>query len=231
MKALVLAAGVGSRLGELTRNRAKCMLPIAGRPLLDYWCEMLAQAGVEDVYINTHHCAEQVREFIVTRPRGLRFQEGYEPVLLGSAGTLRRAHDFFKGDDRFLIIYADNYAEMDLRRLVAFHDAKHRPPLVLVSYPTDQPQSCGILELDSDGRVISFEEKPAHPKSNFANSGIHVATPELFQWVPEQAPSDIGFQVLPQLVGKMYGYVTNEFIQDIGTPAAYDTVRAWRERT
>lgn len=230
MKALVLAAGIGSRLGDLTRDTPKCLLPVAGRPLLDYWCETLAQAAVTDVYINTHHHADQVREFIGTRPHGLQFVEGYEKTLLGSAGTLRMAHDFLCEEQSFFIIYADNYVELNLGRLKDFHDASGRPPLALVAYPTDQPQRCGILELAPDGRVTSFEEKPAQPRTNFANSGIHVATRELFRWVPELAPSDIGFHVLPRLVGTMYGYVTNEYIQDIGTPDAYAAVRARRER-
>lgn len=230
MKALVLAAGIGSRLGDLTKNTPKCLLPVAGRPLLDYWCETLSAAGVTDVYINTHHHAGQVRNFIAAKPCGLNFVEGYEETLLGSAGTLRAAYDFLRNEERFFIIYADNYAEIDLSRLREFHSQSVNPPLVLVAYPTPEPTRCGILELSESGRVIAFEEKPAHPKTNYANSGIHVATPELFRWVPESVPADIGFHVLPRLVGKMYGYVTNEFIQDIGTPEAYAAVCARRER-
>ncbi len=230
MKAIVLAAGIGSRLGELTKNAPKCLLPVAGRPLLDYWCETLAQAGVTDVYINTHHHAEQVRAFIATKPHGLNFVEGYEPTLLGSAGTLRAAYEFLSGEESFFIIYADNYVELDLNRLKSFHRSSGYPPLVLVAYPTNEPTRCGILEMDEHGRVTSFEDKPAHPKTNFANSGIHVATPQLYDWVPTIQPSDIGFHVLPKLVGKMFGYVTDEYIQDIGTPEAYTAVRARRER-
>jgi len=230
VKAIVLAAGVGSRLGELTRDKPKCMLPIAGRPLLDYWCETLANARVSEVYINTHHHAEQVRKYIAQKPHGISFTEGYESTLLGSAGTLRAAHDFVSAEESFFIIYADNYVELNLNRLKTFYDLSGQPPLVLVAYPTQEPTRCGILEMEPDGRVISFEEKPTHPKSSFANSGIHVATPELYQWVPRSLPADIGFQVLPQLVGKMYAYVTNEFIQDIGTPDAYAAVCARRER-
>lgn len=230
MKAIVLAAGVGSRLGELTKHTPKCLLPIAGRPALDYWCEMLANAGVSEVFINTHHHAEQVRAFIETQPHGIRFTEGYEATLLGSAGTLRSAYEFLKNEKQFYIIYADNYAELDLTRLRTFHEGCNYPPLVVATYHTDEPTRCGIFELESDGRVKSFEEKPKHPKTDIANSGIHVATPDIFQMVPEQAPSDIGFHVLPNLVGKMFAYVTDEYIQDIGTPEAYAAVRARKER-
>jgi len=226
VKALVLAAGIGSRLGELTRATPKCLLPIAGRPALDYWIEMLAEAGVTDVFINTHHHAEQVRAYIERRPYGLQFVEGYEPTLLGSAGTLQSAKSFLANEEQFYIIYADNFAEMNLLRLRSFHEKCGFPPLVVAAYLTEQPERCGIFELDDWGRVVSFEEKPAQPRTNIANSGIHVATPELFDWVPETVPADIGFHVLPNLVGKMCAYVTDEYIQDIGTPESYAVVCA-----
>lgn len=231
MKAVVLAAGIGSRLGALTKDRPKCLLPIAGRPLLDYWCESLARVGVKEVFINTHHHAAQVREFIRKAPHGLTFVEGYEETLLGSAGTLRSAFEFVRAEEKFFIIYADNYSEIDLARLMSFHEQSGRPPLVVTAYQTETPSNCGIFELDDDGRVISFEEKPAQPKSNIANSGIHVASRELFDFVPSDTPADIGFQVLPKLVGKMFAYVTDEYIIDIGTPESYAKVRTRKELT
>ncbi|MCB9391562.1 MAG: nucleotidyltransferase family protein, partial [Calditrichaeota bacterium] len=139
MKAIVLAAGIGSRLGELTRHRPKCLLPVAGRPLLDYWCESLSNVGVTDVYINTHHHAEQVRAFIESRPHGLKFVEGFEETLCGSGGTLRSAFDFVSGEDKFFIIYADNYAEISLARLLSFHAESGAPPIVVAAYPTERP--------------------------------------------------------------------------------------------
>ncbi|MCC6476096.1 nucleotidyltransferase family protein [bacterium] len=229
MKALVLAAGVGSRLGEITQRTPKCMLPVAGRPLLDYWMESLTRVGVKQTYVNTHYLAERVRPYLQSKPHGVEILEGFEPELLGSAGTLARAREFLSSDDCFLIIYADNYGEIDLARLIAFHEMKKSPPLVLLAYHTPEPNRCGILELDHDGRVVGFEEKPQTPKSDIANSGIHVATRDLFDLVPQHVPADIGFHVLPKLIGKMFAYVTDEFIQDIGTPESYASVRARRE--
>jgi mannose-1-phosphate guanylyltransferase len=225
VKAFLLAAGVGSRLGALTANTPKCLLPIGGRPLLDYWFDTFTRAGVTDVLINLHHHADVVREYLKTKEATHRIRTLHEPTLLGSAGTLRAARDFVDGDECFYIIYADNYAEVDLTRLMDFHLSKRNPVITLVAYPTDEPHRCGILELDADDKVISFEEKPAHPKSNFANAGIHVANTRLFDYIPDITPVDIGFNVLPGLVGNMYGYVTEEYIQDIGTPDAYRHVQ------
>ena len=225
MKAFLLAAGIGSRLGEITRHTPKCLLPIGGRPLLDYWLEALERARVTEVMINLHHHADQVRDFLYQRPSSLQIATFYEPELLGSAGTISAAWEFVKDEDCFFIAYADNFARVDLDKLLRFHQEKGHPVLTLVAYRTHEPMHCGIVELDTDGRVLSFEEKPAQPKSSYANSGIHVASRELHDFLPTKVPADLGFHVLPQLTGKMYGYVTDEYIQDIGSPAALARVQ------
>jgi mannose-1-phosphate guanylyltransferase len=221
MKAVVLAAGIGSRLGALTKDTPKCLLPIQGRPLLDYWFESLKLAGVTDVFINVHHLKEQVEKYIASQRHITQVTPFFEPELLGSAGTLKQAREFVGDDKDFFIIYADNFAKLDLLRLLAFHRARNQSILTLVAYPTANPHQCGILELDDDGRVLSFEEKPKNPKTNFANSGIHVASSRIFDKLPVHTPSDIGFHLLPRLIGEMYGYVTSESIIDIGTPESY----------
>jgi mannose-1-phosphate guanylyltransferase len=221
MKAVVLAAGIGSRLGELTKNTPKCLLPVQGRPLLDYWFESLKLAGVTDVFINVHYLSDQVEKYIASQHHINRVTAFFEPALLGSAGTLREAREFVGGVEDFFIIYADNFALLDLSRLLAFHRACPHSILTLVAYPTENPCQCGIMELDNDGRVLSFEEKPKFPKTNLANSGIHVASSRLFDKLPAYTPADIGFHVLPNLVGEMYGYSTSESIIDIGTPESY----------
>jgi len=225
VKAIVLAAGVGSRLGALTQRTPKCLLPVGGRPLLDYWFDSLQQAGVSEVLINLHHQADQVRDYLAQRKSEMHTETLFEPELLGSAGTIRKAWDFVAREENFFIVYADNFSRVNLSNPLAFHRAKGNPVLTLVAYPTDEPQRCGILELDADGRVISFEEKPQQPRSSFANSGIHVASSGLHDYLPVNRPSDLGFHVLPRLVGKMFGYVTDEYIQDIGTLETYDRVQ------
>jgi mannose-1-phosphate guanylyltransferase len=225
MKAFLLAAGVGSRLGELTRATPKCLLPIGGRPLLDYWFDELERAGVTETLINLHHLPEQVGAYLKQGASSIRVTTFFEPELLGSAGTIRSAWDFVGSDETFLIVYADNFSRVDLSRLMDFHTSRGNPLLTLVAYPTDEPQRCGILELDDEGRVLSFEEKPAHPRSHFANAGIHVAGRALYDFLPATVPADLGFHVLPRLVGKAFGYVTDEYIQDIGTPQAYARVQ------
>jgi mannose-1-phosphate guanylyltransferase len=224
LKAFLLAAGVGSRLGEITADTPKCLVPINGKPLLDYWFDSFKLAGIDEILINLHYLPEKVIAHLKQLPNNFQVKPFYEETLLGSAGTIRKAWDFVGKDESFYIVYADNFAEVNLRKLYEFHIAKQNPVLTLLAYPTDEPQRCGILELDKNDKVISFEEKPKFPRSNFANAGIHVASRELIDFIPEKLPADLGFHVLPNLVGKMYGYVTDEYIQDIGTPEAYFSV-------
>jgi mannose-1-phosphate guanylyltransferase len=221
MKAFLLAAGLGTRLGDLTQDLPKCLLPIGGRPLLDYWFDALERAEVREVLVNLHHHAKIVESYLAAKVTPLRIRTLHEPALLGSAGTIRTAWDFVADEDDFLIVYADNFARVDLSRLLRFHRHHGRPVLTLVAYPTDVPERCGIIELDERHRVVSFEEKPERPRSRLANAGLHVASQELRDYLPPTVPADLGFHVLPKLIGKMAGYVTNEYIQDIGTVEGY----------
>src|SRR6516165_6877327 len=123
VNALVLAAGLGTRLRPLTDTIPKCLVPIAGKPLLDYWVDALATAAVVEARVNTHTLPDQMRGFIdgVNRSGRLHLRETYEPTLLGSAGTIAANPDLADGADDVIIIYADNFSDVDLGRLLAFH--------------------------------------------------------------------------------------------------------------
>ena len=174
-KALILAGGLGTRLRPLTDAIPKCLLPIGGRTLLDYWVECLVEAGISEARINTHAHAGLVREHIrsVNSAGRLRLAESYEPELLGSAGTVAANADLADGVDEIVIIYADNLSDIDLRPLLAFH-RQHGDPLTMVLFRAPNPRACGIAELDGEGRIVSFVEKPERPTSDLANAGLYV---------------------------------------------------------
>ena len=232
MRAFLLAAGLGTRLRPLTAQMPKCLVPIAGRPLLAYWLALFGRHGIHDVLINTHHLPEQVDAFARDNRTDVRLTTCYEPQLLGSAGTVRANRDWIADGAPFVIAYADNLTSANLSALVAAHE-QHRPVLTMGLFRTDQPQRCGILELDregDEGRVVGFEEKPARPKSNLANAGIYVTDRRILDYLPETVPADFGIDVLPRLVGNMYGR-TIEPIIDVGTLDSYQQaqtrVREW----
>ena len=148
-----MAGGLGTRLRPLTDVVPKCLVPIAGRPLLDFWIDRLAEAGIRTARINTHALAEQVRSYIsqINSEGQIRLTEAYEPILLGSAGTVTANADLADDADLIVIIYADNLSDMSLSSLLAFHRS-HDDPFTMVLFRTPHPPACGIAELDRRGK-------------------------------------------------------------------------------
>jgi mannose-1-phosphate guanylyltransferase len=216
MKAILLAAGLGTRLRPLTDHTPKCLVEIAGKPLLEWWFILMKHHGVHEFLINTHHLAEKVEEFVKsTAPKyDLAYRIAYEDKLLGSAGTLRENFDFVQGSESFFILYADNLTNTDLTSLSAFHASKESL-LTMALYTMDHPETRGIAQLSPNGRILSFEEKPQKPKSDLANGGIYVVNPQIKPHLEDSF--DIGFDMLPKLVGSMYGLEMSGYLRDIGT--------------
>ncbi|HXW78247.1 MAG TPA: nucleotidyltransferase family protein [Acidimicrobiales bacterium] len=230
MKAFLLAAGLGSRLRPLTDTTPKCMLAIDDRLLLDIWLESLAQAGVDEVTVNTHHLSDMVWRHLAQRRRPPSVRVAFEPVLLGSAGTLLANRDWVQGEDLFLVCYADNLTDFDLGELIDFHQ-RGGAPATLTVFRADNPSACGIVETDGAGLVVGFVEKPETPTSNLANAGIYAMHPSVIDQIEGPAPKDIGYDLLPKLVGQARAFVLDAYLRDIGTLAAYRAAcQEWRER-
>jgi mannose-1-phosphate guanylyltransferase len=229
MKAFLLAGGVGQRLRPLTDGRPKCMVPIAGKPLLDYWFHLCKSYGVTELLINLHHHPEMVTAYLQKLANnGLKLVISREERLLGSGGTIAANADFVRGERDFYILYADNLTNVNLKSLLQFHRT-HDGVMTMGLFRAAVPEECGIVELDSQGLITSFVEKPADPKSNLANAGIFLASQDLLTHIPQGQVVDLGHHVLPQLAGHMYGYVIPEYLQDIGTIENYlDALRHWR---
>ena len=229
MKAFLLAAGTGTRLRPLTQRRPKCLMPVAGKPLLDYWLSLCQRHGIDEVLINVHHHADQVREFVAARTSdALRIRLFPEERLLGSGGTLAANSDFVRREQEFLVLYADNLSNVNIEALVRFHHT-HDGPVTMGLFHAAVPQQCGIVEVDQEGRVHSFEEKPNRPRSDLASAGVMVMEPEVYGLFPGTRTFDLGHDVLPRLAGRMYGQVIEEYLQDIGTLEKYlDALREWR---
>jgi mannose-1-phosphate guanylyltransferase len=224
VRAFLLAAGFGTRLGEMTRTTPKCLLPVGGRPLIDLWFDRLAAAGVERVLLNTHHLAERVRDHVATTRPPLEVELFHEDTLLGSAGTLAANRAFVADGEPFLVVYADNASTVDLRQLTAALRPGDAAALGL--FRVEDPRSAGIVELDPDGRVLGFEEKPEHPRSDLAWAGLLVATEALIEAIPDGTPRDLGREVLPRLAGRMRGVEIEGYHRDVGTPESYARVCA-----
>jgi NDP-sugar pyrophosphorylase family protein len=225
-KALLLAGGLGTRLRPLTDTVPKCLVTIGDRPLLDYWFDALHDAGVHDILINTHHLPQPVRDFLAAKNReGFRAAEAFEPVLLGSAGTIAANAQWADDADDVVIVYADNLSDLDVGAFLQTH-RQHGDPLTMLLFRAANPKACGIAEMDAAGRIVDFEEKPAMPKSDLANAGVYAVTAEAWREIADMRAFDIGFHVLPKFVGRMRGHVHAGYHKDIGDFAALEAARA-----
>lgn len=224
MRALLLAAGLGTRLKPLTDTTPKCLVLIKGQPLLGIWLERLTHAGISRFLINTHYLASQVEEFIDQSPYRDKVTLKNEPNLQGTAGTLIANLAFFQDEDG-LLIHADNYCLADFSAFQQAH--RNRPPeclITMMTFRTSDPSSCGIVELDSRGVVIGFHEKVSAPPGNLANGAVYIISADLFKKLGRELNNvkDFSTDVLNRFVGYIYSYETSEMFLDIGTPATYE---------
>ena len=222
MKAFLLAAGLGTRLRPLTDRMPKCLLPVQGIPMLKIWFALCERFGVDEVLINVHSHAEAVRNFVEENKGTIKACVSEETALLGSAGTILANRDWVNKENSFWVFYADVLTTTNLKRMLEFHNSRGQVATIGV-YEVPDPSRCGIVQVDNHGVVRDFVEKPQAPNGNLAFSGLMLATPALFEVIPETTPVDLGLHILPQIVGRMVAYRISDFIIDIGT---LDTYRA-----
>jgi NDP-sugar pyrophosphorylase family protein len=228
MKAMVLAAGKGSRLGQLTATQPKPMMRIGGMPILERNVRLLVEHGFKDLVINLHCLPDVITQYFANGARfGASITYSYEQELLGTAGALRRVESYF--DDDFLVLYGDNITTCDLSALMRWH-RKSGAKLTVGVFERPDPLSSGIVELDSDGRIIRFLEKPRPDEafSCWVSAGILAVAVAAMKYIPERMPSDFGRDVIPGLISSgepVYGYRMKEPSWWIDTPEDYDRTR------
>jgi mannose-1-phosphate guanylyltransferase len=220
MKAFLLAGGLGTRLRPLTDSVPKCLLPVQGIPILKIWFDICRRYGIEEVLINVHAHGDAVRQFIEEYKDRPGVQLFEETALLGSAGTILTNREWVNKERSFWIFYADVLTTANLKHMLAFHDSR-KPVATIGVYEVPDPSRCGIVQVDEKGMVREFVEKPQIPLGNLAFSGLMIATPSLLDEIPGTSPVDLGFHVLPQIVGRMAAYRIPEFLIDIGTLETY----------
>jgi mannose-1-phosphate guanylyltransferase len=186
---------------------------------------------VDEVLVNTHHFADLVATHVAGRSPHPVVRVVHEPELLGSAGTLLANRDFVADDEMFLVVNADNLTDFDLRTLVQAHRAGGAMATWSV-FRAPRPSECGVVEVDDDGWVVGFTEKPAEPRSDLANAGMYAFSPQVLEEIRPPLPRDIGFDLLGRLVGRARAVgIGDSYFTDIGTPAALESARhEWGSR-
>lgn len=220
MHAILLAGGLGTRLRPLTDHTPKCLVPINGVPLLDYWLDLLLPNGIDAVLINTHYLPEQVAAHVANSRWRDRITLSHEPELLGTAGTLLRNRDFV-GNKPFLAAHADNLTRFDLRGFLRAHANRAEGVVAtMMTFDSDHPQSCGIVELDDNHIVTAMHEKQPNPPGTLANGAIYIFDPSVFATIRtiDNPMPDISTDLLPLLMGRIQAYHNATYLRDIGTP-------------
>jgi NDP-sugar pyrophosphorylase family protein len=224
MKAMLLAAGLGIRLKPLTDHCLKCMVPVAGKPVLQRNIEWLRSKGIVDLVVNLHHYPEAVTSYFGDGSAfGVRINYSYEPELLGTAGALWAARRFLSSE-RFWVIYADNLVNCSLKRMESLHLA-HGATLTMGLFWREDVSASGVVRLDGHGRITGFKEKPAPDEvlSHWVNAGIFLCEARVQKFIHPGRVCDFGHDILPAMMSAgepLYGYTLGpgETLHWIDTP-------------
>ena len=228
--AVVLSAGLGTRLKDKTVSCPKVMLPFAGKPLLGHHLEWLKRYGVRRVFINLHYMPESIREYCGDGSRfGVEVIYSYEPALRGTAGALNGFRDQL--DQTFLVHYGDVFSELDLHKFYDFHRGKDSAA-TLVVHPTNRPHDSDVVVMDEEARVLSVHHKPGTNQfGNMGNAASKMLEPGILAYVPEgEQPSDFIQNVIPAAIAAgqpVYAYDTEEFLMDMGTPDRHEKLESY----
>ena len=220
MKALILAAGRGSRLGNITDNLPKPLVEVKNKPVIDYLIRKLIDLNVSEIFINMHYKHELLEKFVLGSNYGTKITLIYEPKLLGTAGTLKNLIDELSTED-FIVMHADNYFHDDLKILKQKHLATNSDYLItLGTFLVLNPEKFGTFELTDDHDVIKFFEKQKDSPSKIANSAIYFMKPGIKEVVNtlNEYENDISLHVIPKLLGKIKAFELTGYFYDIGTP-------------
>lgn len=240
-KGMILAAGQGSRVRPLTRDLPKPMVPILGKPVMEYLIEHLALHGITEIMVNVAYHYQKIEEYFGDGSRwGVQIGYSYEgiydhgdiiPRPMGSAGGIRRIQDFSGFfDTTTLVLCADALIDLDITAALAEHKAKGAiASVVALEVPRQDVQSYGMVVADADGRIASFQEKPRpeDAMSTLASTGIYIFEPEVLAIIPPGVVHDIGSELFPRLVAeKRPFYVQDRSFNwiDIGRVSDYWSV-------
>lgn len=227
MKAIILAAGLGTRLRPLTNKLPKPLLSINGKPLMLYHLELFKKHGIKEIIINLHYLPEKIRGFLGNGSKfEMEISYSLEPKILGTAGAVRKAEAYFENKP-FLVFYGDNLTNANLTDLVRYHKKKGgRITVGLYRWDQKEVHLKSIVKLNQDHRILKFIEKPKREEiiTNIGGAGIYILEPEILSFIPPNIFYDFGKDLFPKLLAQdipIFGYEIKGYFLDIGTPQAY----------
>jgi mannose-1-phosphate guanylyltransferase len=245
MKAMILAAGKGTRVQPITYTIPKPLIPILQKPVMEFLVDLLRDHGFNDIMVNVSHLAQEIESYFHDGQRfGVNIGYSFEGSIsdrgelvgkaLGSAGGMKRIQDFAPFfDDTFVVLCGDALIDLDLTAAVKWHREKGSlATVVMKSVPKQEVPSYGVVVTDKDGKIKAFQEKPSIEEalSNDINTGIYIFEPEIFNYIPSDEEYDIGSQLFPKLVemgAPFYGISMDFQWVDIGkVPDYWQAIRS-----
>lgn len=226
-KAVILAGGKGTRLKSISETLPKPMMPVAGKPLLEYQIDLCKKYGLEEVVLIVNHLKDSIIDYFGTGKNwGIKVSYFEEPAPLGTVGGVKEIEEQLKDD--FLVLYGDVIMEMDLQRLYDFHKMKNSD-VSLVVHPNDHPYDSDLVEVDAEDRVTHFHSKPLNPRKiyhNLVNAAAYVFSPKILNHLEKGKKADFGKDIFPNLLDKLnvFAYNTTEYLKDMGTPDRLEKV-------
>jgi len=188
---------------------------------MDYWLDLLLKGTeIERVLVNTHYLRSIVEEHIKRSAYSDQIDTVFEKELLGTGGTVLKNEAYFSGKT-FFVAHADNLTRFKLDEFIKFHNQREKGVLItMMTFRTDNPSSCGIVELDSKGLVLAFHEKVANPPGNLASAAVYIFEPAVLDYMKSLGKQvfDISLDVIPHFVGRIQSYLNSDYHRDIGTP-------------
>ncbi|UCE44250.1 MAG: NDP-sugar synthase, partial [Candidatus Bathyarchaeota archaeon] len=230
MKVIVLAGGYGTRLRPLTYTKPKPMLPLAGKPILQFIVESIAGEESADILVTTNYCRGQIIDYFGDGSDfGVRLVYPEEKKPLGTAGSVKNSEKHL--NETFAVIQGDNITEIKFKHILSFHREMGGIATIAL-LPVERPHQFGIAQLDVDNKVLRFKEKPRQDEffSDLANIGLYVFEPEVLDYIPSGVEYDFAKNVFPKLLSsgeKIYGFPTRGFWTDVGIPENYMKAVRW----
>ena len=220
MNAIILAAGMGSRLGDITKKIPKPMVKIQGKPILEHNILLCKKYGVKEIFINLHHLPDVIVNYFGDgKIYGVKIHYHYEEEILGTAGALISFLPYLRNRPYF-VIYGDNYTNIDLRLLSDFH--KNKSDFTIAMHARSNIKQSGVLEFFNNNKIIHYIEKPLSQETDscWVNAGVYLINPGLIEGILKKG-MDFGKDIIPKLIEKnvnVFGYKLENNIIAIDTP-------------
>ena len=228
MKVVITAGGKGTRIREITEEIPKAMIPVAGKPVLEYQLELAKRYGFTEFIFLIGHLGDQIEKYFGNGSKfGINIDYYHEIEPLGTAGAFKEIEHMLTED--FWVFYGDTVMDIDMLRMLDFH-YRQKADATLFLHPNDHPYDSDLVDINENNRVTTFYSKPHDVQRfyrNLVNAALYILSPKILDYIPKGKKTDFGKNIFPVALKEnvvIYGYVSPEYVKDMGTPERYNSV-------